>query len=117
MKFLLDANIPYSAIQIFSSRHVVSHVRDIGLGTAPDEEIAEWAKKNGAIIITRDLDFSNKIVFPPEKHCGIIVIRVPHFYTAKDIKRVLQAFMVSVDEKEIPGALIIAQEGRYRLRR
>jgi predicted nuclease of predicted toxin-antitoxin system len=117
MKFLLDANIPYSAIEIFPSRFKVLHVRDIGLAAASDREIASWSKKNNAVIITRDLDFANKIIFPPGKHCGIVVIRVPYFYTAKDIKRVLQAFMLAVDEKEISKSLIIVQEGRHRIRK
>lgn len=116
MKFLLDANIPYSATEIFASRHDARHVRDIGFANAADEDIASWAKEHGAVIITRDLDFANTIVFPPEKHCGIIVIRVPSFYSAKDIKRVLEAFMLSVDERRLERSLVIVEEGRSRFR-
>ncbi|MBI2050758.1 MAG: DUF5615 family PIN-like protein [Parcubacteria group bacterium] len=117
MKFLLDANIPYSASEVFASRHEVTHVRDIGLGRAPDEDIALQAKERGAVIVTRDLDFANTIIFPPERHCGIIVIRVPFFYSAKDIKRVLGAFIISVGEQQLEQSLVIVEEGRSRFRK
>ncbi len=116
-KFLLDANIPYSATEVFDQRHDVSHVRDVGLDRATDGDIASWAKEREMVIVTRDLDFANTIVFPPEKHYGIIVVRVPSFYPAKDIKRVLGTFLMSVDERQLARSLVIVEEGRSRFRK
>src|SRR3989338_6982634 len=92
MKFLLDANLPYSAKELFAPKHEVFHVRDIGLANASDEKILVWAKTNGAILITRDLDFANIQRVPPENYHGIIVLRLPSFYVADHIKRVLAEF-------------------------
>lgn len=114
MKFLLDANIPYSAKEIFPARHTVWHVRDLGLFHSADEEIAARAREEQAVIVTRDLDFANTLNFPPELYYGIIVMRIPYFYSARDIKRVLQAFIIGVRDEDLSHVLTIVQEGRSR---
>lgn len=43
MKFLLDANIPYSAKLVFRRPYAAAHVRDIGLADAADNEILKRA--------------------------------------------------------------------------
>jgi len=68
MKVLLDANIPYSLQEIFPTGYNVFHVKDLNLANAQDQEIAEWAKKNKAVIVSRDLDFANINNFPPENY-------------------------------------------------
>jgi hypothetical protein len=45
MRFLMDANVPRSAIALLLKfGHSAEHVRDIGLGASPDSEIALHAK-------------------------------------------------------------------------
>lgn len=117
MKFLLDANIPYSAKQIFRATDEVFHVRDIGLGDASDRTIIAWAKKRRAVLVTRDFDFANILNFPPQEYFGIVVLKVPPSYHADSIKRVLAGFLSRVDAKSLPGATVIVEEGRFRVRR
>ena len=116
MKFLLDANIPYSAKEVFSG-HKIVHVRDLGLEQATDEKIISWAEKNQAALVSRDFDFANILNFPSAKYYGIIILRLPHFYIAREIKRVLNSFLKKVDMQEIHGSTIIVEEGRYRVRK
>ncbi len=117
MKFLLDANIPYSTVEIFPKNHKVFHVRDLGLAQATDERIIAWAKRNKAVLITRDLDFANIFNFPPKNYFGIVVIRTPYFYSAKEIKRILNGFIAKFDLKTLPRAIVIVEEGRIRIRK
>ena len=116
MKFFLDANLPYSAKEIFQSGDEVLHVRDLDLQHESDANIAQWAKDNKAIIVSRDLDFANIVLMPASVHYGVIVLRVPDYYTTKEIKRVLGDFLKEIDRSKIPRALIIVEEGRYRIR-
>jgi predicted nuclease of predicted toxin-antitoxin system len=45
MRFLIDANLPRSAIGTLTARgHDVEFARDIGLAAAPDAQIAERAR-------------------------------------------------------------------------
>jgi len=117
MLFLLDANIPYSAKEIFPKRHKVVHVRDIGLTSASDQKVIKWAQFNKAVLVTRDFDFANIINFPPSQYFGILVLKIPYFYSAADIKRVLLNFIPKMDEVTVTGSTVIVEETRFRVRR
>ncbi|MDP2668973.1 MAG: DUF5615 family PIN-like protein [bacterium] len=116
MKFFLDANIPYSAIKLFKKPDIALHVRDVGLGDSSDEVILKHAFSQDAILITRDLDFANIILYPVSVHAGIIVIRVPSHFTAQNINDVLRRFLSSADKKLLQKATTILEPGRYRIR-
>ena len=60
MKFFLDANIPYSALEVFKELNLESlHARDAGLSRADDKEIIDYAIKNNSVLVTKDLEFAN----------------------------------------------------------
>lgn len=117
MLFLLDANVPYSAKDLFGKLHKVFHVKDINLQNAQDRDIIFWAKQHKAALITRDFDFANILNFPPKSNAGIIVLKIPYFYTAFDIKRVLNNFLMKIDVASIPNSTIIAEETRFRIKK
>ena len=117
MKFLLDANVPYSAKEVFPKHHTVFHVRDVNLTSASDEKIGAWARKQKAVLVTRDFDFANILNFPPNKYFGIIVLKVPHFYSAQSIKRVLREFILTADKIVLSKSVVIVEEGRFRMKR
>jgi predicted nuclease of predicted toxin-antitoxin system len=118
LEFLLDENIPLSAAAILrGAGHGARHVGDVGLRGAPDETIFARAQAEGWLIVTRDLGFGNLLDYPLETHVGIIVLRVPSTYTARQIRGVLRSFIVSVEPDEIVEALAIVEPGRYRIRR
>lgn len=117
MKFLLDANLPYSAKEVFASPHDAMHVRDLGLSAASDAVIIERAKKERAVLVTRDLDFANILRFPPRRYSGIVVLKIPSFYNAASIKRVLGEFLTKAKIESLPRSTVIVEEGRIRIRR
>jgi len=117
MKFLLDANIPYSAREIFGENHNALHVRDLNLQNASDKEIIDWAKQNKAALISRDFDFANILNFPPKDYSGIIILKIPSFYTAFEIKRVLRNFIEEINSSLIPKSTIIVEETRFRIKK
>jgi predicted nuclease of predicted toxin-antitoxin system len=76
MRFLVDANLPRSAFELFIKLgHATEFVRDIGMGAAPDGVVAARARETGAAIVTRDLDFSDIRQYPPSEYAGIMVLR------------------------------------------
>lgn len=117
MKFLLDANIPYSAKELFGAEHEAFHVRNLNLQNADDTEIIGWAKENEAALISRDFDFANILNFPPAEYFGIVILKIPFFYNAEDINRVISNFLKEVDFSDIPRSTIIAEETRFRIRK
>ncbi|MBI4080910.1 MAG: DUF5615 family PIN-like protein [Candidatus Levybacteria bacterium] len=117
MGFLLDANIPYSAKDIFHKKSNVFHVRDAGLDRAADEQILAFAKKRRLVLVTRDLDFANIFTYPPRTHAGVVVLRIPFSFTAGDIKKVLARFLREADHKLLQKATTIVEPARFRIRR
>ena len=76
MKFLIDANLPYSLQAILSPYGQCWHVRDLGLATAHDSLVMTTAIRHKAVLITRDLEFGNPFMYPPDTHHGVMIIRV-----------------------------------------
>ncbi|NUQ25073.1 MAG: DUF5615 family PIN-like protein [Saprospiraceae bacterium] len=65
-KYLIDVNLPYYFALWNTSEYI--HQMDIN-PLAKDKLIWEYAKENGLTIISKDSDFSNRILFkdPPPK--------------------------------------------------
>ena len=117
MKFILDANMPYSAKKLFRRPNRAVHVRDIGLAEASDDEIIERAIAEEAIIVSRDLDFANILLHPLDTHRGAVILRVPSYFTAEHINKVLKQFLLVISTKSLSRALTIVEPGQFRIRR
>lgn len=58
MKLLLDENLPPRLLASLSPHFPESaHVRDVGLASAPDLAIWDYARENGFCLISKDSDF------------------------------------------------------------
>ncbi len=64
--FLLDKNLPYHVA--FTASLPIIHVSRIGKSPT-DSKIWKYAKQNNLVIVTKDADFSNRIIVskPPPK--------------------------------------------------
>lgn len=118
MKFLLDANMPRSALVVLrEAGHEANHVRDLGLGDATDACIDERARSMVAVIVSRDLDFADVRRFPPEPRPGLLVLRMPDSSTAADVVGLLSRFLSATAlVHRIPGHLAILEPDRLRFR-
>lgn len=118
MEFLIDADLPRPTAEVIRLKgHQARDVRDAGLGSAPDEAIAEYAKANGLCLITGDFDFADIRRYPPENYAGLAVLGLPENANREFILQLVKAFL---DHPEIiaqlPGRLAIVEPGRIRLR-
>lgn len=118
MKFLLDANMPRSALTLLRQcGHEAEHVRDLGMGAATDAFIDDYARRSGLVVVTRDLDFADVRRFPPESRPGLLVLRLADACSAGDVVAVLARLLS--DAKlvgRIPGHLVILQSDHVRFR-
>ena len=97
--------------------HDVDDVRDSNLSAAPDALIAAEARRNRAVLITRDLDFADVRNYPPEEFAGILVLRLPEDAIAADISGVLQRFFSEPTfVAGLSGRLAIVEMDRVRFR-
>jgi predicted nuclease of predicted toxin-antitoxin system len=77
----------------------------------------QYAKNHQLILITKDLHFGNINVYPPELHHGIIVLRLPFFFSSNQISRVIVNFLKTIDKKDLENALTIVKIEGYRIKK
>jgi predicted nuclease of predicted toxin-antitoxin system len=118
MRFLLDANLPRSALNVvIRFGHQAELARDIGLAAASDADIASHARNVGAVLLTRDVDFADIRRYPPGEYGGIVVLRLPDDSVASDIARVLERFLSEAAfVTALPRRLAIVEADRVRFR-
>jgi len=68
VKFLVDNQLPRRLAQYLQERGFDSrHVLDVGLATASDAEICEYAEKQQRVIVSKDEDFFYRARRPNSK--------------------------------------------------
>ncbi len=118
MKFFLDANMPLSSLNLFEDLKLSAmHAREIGLANSEDNEIMNYAINNNCILITKDLDFSDKRIFLLKFLRGLIILRLPFYFTSSQINNSLRSFFDSVDINELEHKITIVKLGRFRMKR
>ncbi len=64
MRFLVDANLsPRVASGLISAGFDSVHVTEVGLLTASDRAILDYAAENGLVIVSADTDFGELLAF------------------------------------------------------
>jgi hypothetical protein len=116
--FLIDASLPRpTAALVASHGHNATDVRDIGMGTAPDQQIAAFAQANQLILFTKDQDFGNVLDYPPDQYHGIAVVEPPPRAGRDTVLALVVQLLRQKDViDQLPGRLAIVQMGRIRLR-
>jgi predicted nuclease of predicted toxin-antitoxin system len=118
VRFFVDANLPRAVLAVFQTHgHEVAFARDVQLGAASDADIALHAQRSGSALVTRDLDFADIRRYPPEAYSGIVVLRVPDTMLAREIARILDAFLADRTlVTSVPGRLAIVEPDCVRFR-
>ncbi len=116
--FLVDANLPRSTRDLIRRHgHQATDVRDIGLATASDQDIADHARLHQHSIISGDQDFGNVLLFPPANYHGLVVIRPPKGATVAILLSLVEQFLNDAKVMaNLPGRLVIVEPGRLRCR-
>ena len=111
MKLLLDQNLSRMLVRRLADEYPESlHVAEIGLDTATDREIWEYAAQRGYVIVSKDTDFRQlALVFGPPPQ--VVWLRVGNVSTGvieallrRSVAR-LQEFAASDEESLLVLAL------------
>jgi predicted nuclease of predicted toxin-antitoxin system len=116
--FLVDASLPRATGDLIRAHgHQAWDVRDIGLGSAPDQDIADHARQHQLALISGDQDFGNVLVFSPADYFGLVIIRPPDGATTAVVLSLVEQFLNDAKVMaNLPGHLIIVGPGRIRCR-
>ncbi len=118
LRFLVDEDCPLSLETLLKDKgHDAIHVKTSGLSGTKDSEIFIFAQKEHRIIVSRDLGWSNIKNYPPNTHCGLIILRFPFEAIAIEIRQALEQFIDQVNLPEIIGATVIVDQNKFRIRK
>lgn len=118
MHFLIDADLPRSVKPLLERYgHPAIDVRDIGLASAKDPQIALYAQDHKVCLVTGDFGFADIRNYAPSAYAGIVVLELPRNATAAFIVRLVESLMQQADAlAKLEGRLAVVAPGRIRLR-
>ena len=117
MKVKVDENLPLQiAVRLRTRAHDVLTVGEEGLTGNPDHEIWQAAQREGRLLITQDLDFSDAREFVPGTHHGIILMRLQEPSRGNLIARASELFERE-DIERWQGCFVVVSERKIRIRK
>ena len=120
MKLLMDECILAQTTRLLKSNGCnVRTIQELGKASSSDDTVISLAKKEKAVLLTNDLDFSNLVLYPPASHFGVIVLR-PRLDTPgaiEDIHKILLHLLKELKPSQIEHALVIVDKDKYRIRK
>lgn len=111
MQILLDEDVHVKVLQWLNQQGHSAVRTPSGLKNG---EVLALARSQSRVLITRDRDFANRLLYPPKEHGGIIVLRV-HPPTLDRLIKVLQNIFAHIPPADIPGKLIVAEEDSHQV--
>ena len=92
-------------------------VRDIGMGSADDQQIADYARAHKACLLTADFGFADIRWYPPKDYHGIAVLTLPKNANRGYILRLVERFVSQTEVLDrLPSRLAIVGPDQIRLR-
>jgi predicted nuclease of predicted toxin-antitoxin system len=116
VKLLIDMNlspewVPYLHERGFEAVHWAS----VGAHDAPDTEIMQWARDNGRVVFTHDLDFGILLAHSKDGRPSVIQVRAQDVSPDHLGSIVVTALRAHGDALE-SGALVTIDEAKSRVR-
>jgi predicted nuclease of predicted toxin-antitoxin system len=116
MKLLVDMNLSPAWLTVLqAAAHDALHWSAVGDPRAPDSEVMMWARQNGYVVFTHDLDFGALLAVTGTEGPSVIQIRTTDVTPEAQSKRLLDALEQFKEHLE-GGALISIDESRARVR-
>lgn len=116
MKLLVDMNLSPAWIAVLQEAGFEAvHWRSLGAGNAPDSELFAWARDQGHIVFTHDLDFGAMLAATGAESPSVFQIRTQDVSPTTLGPRAI-ALLRRFEKDLDAGALVVADELRERVR-
>jgi len=116
MKLVIDMNLSPAWIPILErGGYSATHWSSIGAANAQDREILQWAKENGMVLFTHDLDFGAILAATEAEFPSVLQIRTED-PTPQRCAKIVLGVLGRHAEVLCAGALISVDEIRARIR-
>ena len=118
MKFLIDENLsPLVAAGLRDAGHVAAHVADVGLSSAGDTELIEFAAENDFVLMSADTDFGTLLAATGARAPSVVLIRRTVDRRATRLLALLLENLEQVEAALEEGAVVVLEDARVRVRR
>lgn len=116
MNVLIDMNLSPLWVQEFKSYGINSvHWSQVGAYDAPDSTLMQWARTNGYIVFTHDLDFGTALALTSAEKPSVIQVRAQNITINHLSKMVIETLLSQAGLLD-NGALIVIDENKKRIR-
>ena len=117
MKFLIDMPVTPKLIDVLIRfGHQGIHSYDLGLGSAPDNELLELATRESMVVVTADLDFSRLLYLSALEGPGLILFRGGN-YSDQEMISLLEKVLQQIPLDVLGNSICIVDQKRVRVRR
>lgn len=116
MKLLVDMNLSPDWVTVLAKEGWETiHWSSVGDPRAADSELMDWARQNGCVVFTHDLDFGAMLALTQANGPSAVQVRTQDVTPAAIGKLVVGALRQFQEELE-RGALIVLDEATLRAR-
>ncbi len=96
--------------------HDIVTVEERGLAGVDDDIILSRAVSENRVFLTRDMDLSNILLYPPADYLGIVVLKImPN--TIDGVHDTLASALTYLTQDSIKKTLVIVDHNKFRERR
>ncbi len=116
MKVLIDMNLSPDWVKLLGESQLESiHWSSVGNPDAPDVEIMSWARDNGYIVLTHDLDFGTILALTKASGPSVVQVRTEDLMSFDTSRSVIEVIRKN-EEALAEGCLIVINESTERVR-
>lgn len=116
VRIVVDMNLSPEWVPVLASRgYDAVHWSAIGNPRAPDTEIVDWARAQGFVVFTHDLDFGAALALTHAAGPSVLQVR-GQGVLPEHISTLVFATLQQYEEELNAGALVTVDEKRSRVR-
>jgi predicted nuclease of predicted toxin-antitoxin system len=116
MKILVDMNLSPDWVDVLAhAGHDTIHWSSVGKATDDDRTILRWARQEGRLLFTHDLDFSTLLASTRGIGPSVLQLRT-HDVLPESIAALVLSVLIDHAEAILHGALISVDEASARVR-
>jgi predicted nuclease of predicted toxin-antitoxin system len=114
MKFLADESVDFPIVKLMRNLgYDIEAIMEFSAGI-PDTEVLKIANEKEAVLITMDKDFGELVYRNKHNAFGIVLLRINHLESDKQLSIINQLLDKYVDE--LLGRFTVVQENNIRIR-
>lgn len=116
MKIVVDMNLsPDWVSALRGAGHDARHWSGVGRPDAPDDELMRWARLEGRVVFTSDLDFGAALATSGSSAPSVVQLRTSTTLTSRLASLVVRVLR-ETEAELMSGAIVTIADDRVRLR-